>query len=340
MKRTRRLLSTLLLLLCPLTLFAETYTLKQILDLTGAQFRWDPYRKIGMLDRSDHTLLFRADDSMMIVDGKTKIETGTVIYDEKGRLVFSEQAARSIFQVFGVKHSDPPRYRVGIILIDPGHGGKDPGAVGTWTIDGTAVKLEEKHLNLDISLRLYDMLKRQYPDKKILLTRYDDSYMTLEERVEMTNGFELDPYEGMLFISVHANASVNKKAAGIEVWYLPPGFRREILTGESDEVFLPILNTLWEEELSLESSRLADMVLSGMLAAAAGRSPNRGVKQEGWFVVKNRKMASVLVETGFVTSQEEAALLRSTPYLADITSGLFNGIVKFITYFESRVSSP
>lgn len=322
------------------SLMAQTYTLRQILDLTGARFHWDPWRRIGLLEREDHSVMFRADDSLMIVDGKEKIETGTVIYDDKGRLVFSSQAAWSVFQVFGVKHQTPPRYRVGVILIDPGHGGKDPGAVGRWTVDGIPVRLEEKHLNLDISLRLYDMLRRAYPDKRIILTRSDDSYLSLEDRVAIADSFELDPYEGMLFVSVHANASVNRKAKGIEVWYLPPGYRREILSDDSGSVVLPILNTLWEEELSLESRKLADWVLAGMVTASAGRTLNRGVKEEGWFVVKNRKMASILVEAGFVTNSEEAALLRSTVWLNDLTTGIYNGVVRFVTYFESRASSP
>ena len=127
----------------------------------------------------------------MVLNYTNKITTGTVL-KEKGVLIFSEEAAQSVLRFFGEEVFEDDPFNVRVILIDPGHGGKDPGTMSTINVNGIPVVVQEKNIVLDVSLRLAEMLRQKYPDKKIMLTRDDDSYPTLEERVDMANNVEVE----------------------------------------------------------------------------------------------------------------------------------------------------
>jgi N-acetylmuramoyl-L-alanine amidase len=313
--------------------------LENLLIRTGATLRWDPFRHTGSLTKDDTTLVFRSGDPWMILNGEELVVTGTVL-EERGRLVFSSEAADTILGIFGVDSEITGSYRLSTILIDPGHGGRDSGAGREWPVDGIDYPLTEKDVVLEISLRLAEDLKTKYPDKHIILTRETDIYPTLEDRVTLANGVELQAREGMIYLSIHANASLNPKAEGYEVWYLPQDYRRTLVDpgtlGGSGNSIAPIVNALWEEEFTHESVRLADMILKGFDDILGADIPNRGRREESWFVVRNARMASVLVEIGFVTQDTEARRLRSPEYLSRITEGIYNGVIDFVSYFESK----
>ncbi len=101
------------------------------------------------------------------------------------------------------------------------------------------------------------------------------------------------------------------------------------------EDIAPILNVMLEEEFTTESILLARDIMDGLNTNIGTESPNRGVRAEEWFVVRNARMPSVLVETGFVTNPEEASLLSSEDYLRRLSDGIYTGIVNFVQYFES-----
>jgi len=229
---------------------------------------------------------------------------------------------------------------VAVILIDPGHGGRDPGAVGLFGSGSAAWQAREKDITLAIALELYRQLTQLWPDKTILITRTGDTFPSLEDRVSMANGLELGVNEAIIYISIHANASFNARANGFEVWYLNPEYRRTVLDdskteGHSQDV-LPILNTMLEEEYTTESIFLARAIQDGLSAQVGGQTSNRGVRAEEWFVVRNARMPSVLVEVGFVTNEAEAQRLSTEAYLQKLTKGIYNGVVSFVDYFEQR----
>ena len=93
--------------------------------------------------------------------------------------------------------SDENPYRIGAILIDPGHGGKDPGTSKTQKINGKNVTLVEKNINLSVGLKLRDYLKKAYPDKQILMARSKDVYLSLNQRTEIANGVRLKDNEAI-----------------------------------------------------------------------------------------------------------------------------------------------
>jgi N-acetylmuramoyl-L-alanine amidase len=228
-------------------------------------------------------------------------------------------------------------FKVGAILIDAGHGGKDPGACQTWKINGKNVTIREKDITLKVCKMLYERLKIAYPDKKIIMTRDTDKFLSLVERTDIANAVQVDSDEATLYISVHVNSSLNKNASGYEVWYLSPGYRRTVLdksVAQDDKSLFPILNSLMEEEYTTESILMAKFIMDGLQAQIGNKSKSRGIKAEEWFVVRNANMPSVLIEVGFLTNQEEAMNLNSDSYLQKTTQGIYNGISAFVTHFE------
>ena len=226
------------------------------------------------------------------------------------------------------------------ILIDPVHGGKDPGAIGECGSGKDAFRIQEKDVVLDIAKDVYSRLAVRWPDKQILITRSGDTFPTLDERVEMANRLELGLNEAIIYVSIHANASFNKNASGYEVWYLNPEYRRTVVDSRKaegmDEDVVPILNAMLEEEYTTESIYLATRILDGVTRSIGDVSTNRGVRAEEWFVVRNARMPSVLVEVGFVTNEAEARLLGNSDHLRKLGDGIYNGIVDFVGYFEKR----
>jgi len=329
----------LLFLLLSLGVYAESVSLEDLLIRTGATLHWDPWRSTGRLSRDDTVLVFRSGDPWMVLNGEKLIVSGTII-EEQGTLIFSREAAQTIFELFDTDSELSGSYRLTTILIDPGHGGRDSGARRNWPVDRVSYALMEKDIVLEIALRLAENLREHFPDKKVMLTRDSDVYPTLEDRVILANGVELKPREGMIYLSIHANASLNTDAEGYEVWYLPRDYRRTLVDegslGGSSNSIAPIINALWEEEFTHESVRLADMILKEFGNALGPDIPNRGRREESWFVVRNARMASVLVEVGFITQNSEAGRLRRPEYLSRISDGLYNGVVDFVNYFESK----
>ncbi len=320
--------------------FAESIKLSEWLNINNGGFRWDPVRRSGEILYDDSVFSFKLDRKWLIKNYSEKfiIEplymNGIDIYITKDaeKIILGEEANDNLVT------SQETGHRIAAILIDPGHGGKDSGAIGRHRIDGKSLILMEKDVVLDISKELYKRLKKKYRDKKILLTRNDDSYPDLESRVEMANNIKLKENEAVIYISIHANASFNVKARGYEVWYLPPDYRRELIDEKSvedgTEEIIPILNTMLEEEYTLESILLARNIISSLDKTTDGKSVNRGLKEETWFVVRNAKMPSVLIEIGFVTNKEEAELLNTEDYLKKLTDGIYNGIVNFTENIE------
>ena len=322
-------------------IYAESWSLEELLKKTGTTMRWDSLRHMGLLSRGKQTVIFHSGQSWMILNGKQLLSTGTII-EEQGKLIFSSDAAATLFRIFGTEET-LPQYRLGTILIDPGHGGRDSGALRYWDIDGISMPLPEKDIVLEISLKLANKLKKLYPRKNIMLTRTDDTYPKLEERVALANSVELGPRECMIYISIHANASLNPKAEGYEIWYLPRNYRRTLVDEKTlgqkyntSSAITPIVNALWEEEFTHESLRLANMILKGFQEQLGPKVPDRGLKEESWYVVRNAKMASVLLEVGFITNADESARLRQPEYLNRITEGIYNGVREFVSYFEIR----
>jgi len=343
--RVRRALLRFLLLLLATGLAAEAMPLQGVLKQFKATLQWNPETETGYLDLSGEGLgergdriIFTVGSPWMVVNYREKIRTQGV-ERLQGNLLFPEQTLEAVNRYFELRALRRLQPRVAAILIDPGHGGKDSGAIGYHKDKQGELRLLEKDVVLDVSKKLYLLLNKEYPDKQIMLTRDDDRYLKLEERTEIANNVSVGQNEAIIFVSIHANAAFNREAKGYEVWVLPGDYRRTLIdTEDLDEEtrpIAPILNVLLEEEYSIESITLAQAVLKGFDNVVGDVTDNRGIREESWFVVRKAKMPSILIELGYVTNKEEATRLADQAYLQKLVLGIYTGIRSFVSNFES-----
>ncbi len=300
----------------------------------GMSLYWDSLSECGILEKNGHQLSFRNGESLVLLDS-VKMAITDAPELKNNQLYVSNKFLSDAEEFFNQKSEVP--FKVGAILIDAGHGGKDPGALKTYKINGKDVTIREKDINLKVAKMLYERLHAAYPQKQIILTRSTDVFLTLGERTDIANNVKVGENEAVLFISIHVNSSLNKSSSGYEVWYLSPGYRRTVLDKsavDNDNNLFTIMNSMLEEEYTTESIMIAKFIMDGLQAQIGKESTARGIRAEEWFVVKNSNMPAVLIELGFVSNQKEALLLNDEKYLKKATLGIYNGITAFVTHFE------
>lgn len=333
--KLKKIASTISLILLAVNLFAANdIALLEKSKNSGMTIYWDSLSETGMIEKNGHQLSFRNGEGLVLLDSiKMMITDAPELRDNQ--LYVSKKFLDDSEEFFNQKSELP--FKVGAILIDAGHGGKDPGALKTYKINGKNVTIQEKDITLKVSKMLAERLKAAYPGKQIILTRNSDKFLSLGERTDIANGVKVGENEAVLFISVHVNSSLNKTSSGYEVWYLSPGYRRNVLDKsavDGDPNLFPILNSMLEEEYTTESIMIAKFIMDGLQAQIGKESTARGIKAEEWFVVRNSNMPSVLIELGFISNEKEALLLNDDRYLKKATLGIYNGIAAFITHFE------
>lgn len=301
---------------------------------SGITLYWDSLCGSGILEKNGHQVSFRAGDAFILEDYKKLVLTDSPELKD-GAVYVSRSFMNQAEELFRTENSQNG-FKIGAILIDPGHGGKDAGARYTHQVNGKKITVTEKDVNLAVGKMLYSRLKAAYPDKNIQLTRSKDVYLSLAQRTEIANAIKLKDREAVLYVSVHSNASLDKKASGFEVWYLSPGYRRNVLDKDAveDKDLYTVMNSMMEEEYTTESILIAKFIMDGMQAQVGNLSQARGIKAEEWFVVRNSNMPAVLVELGFVSNEKEGVLLTDESYLQKLSLGIYNGLSAFVTHFE------
>jgi N-acetylmuramoyl-L-alanine amidase len=234
---------------------------------------------------------------------------------------------------------DKKKWTLDTIVIDPGHGGKDSGALGLYGV-------KEKDVNLGIGLKLGKLIRKNLKGVKVVFTRKTDKFIELDKRGQIAN-----ENHGDLFISLHCNSLIKKpsKARGFEVYLLRPGRSKEAiriaeyensvinmenhperykkLTDENfilvtmknsanmrySEKFSDILNSVWDKKLKI---------------------PSRGVKQAGFIVLIGASMPSVLIETGFISNPQDAKYLKSQRGQQEVAQTIFTAIKKYKNYYD------
>jgi len=229
-----------------------------------------------------------------------------------------------------------------VIVIDPGHGGKDPGAIGSIS--------REKNINLAIALKTGEYIKNNINNVKVLYTRDSDVFVGLNERADFANKNRAD-----LFISIHTNAISKKTIKGTETWIMGPAKdeqnlavamkENEVILLEDDfstkyEGFDPkspesyIMFTIMQNTFQEQSTWLASNIQS-QFKNRAGRV-DLGVKQAGFWVLYTTTMPSVLVETGFITNPEEEKFLLSKEGQDYIASAIFRASRDYINEIDKK----
>ena len=226
--------------------------------------------------------------------------------------------------------SIPLHLKIRTVVIDPGHGGKDPGAIGPR---GT----EEKEIVLDVAKRLANLIKKRL-QAKVILTRYDDTFVPLAVRTQIANEQKAD-----LFISIHANASLSPKTKGFEVYFLSEkasDAEAEAVANMENSVIemeepSPKLNELTKILWSMtynkfmnDSSLLCSLISKEVSSMRLGIE-NRKVKQAAFYVLRGTKMPAVLIELGFLSNKEEERKLRTRGFRKKITEAIYKGIFHY-----------
>jgi len=340
------LLCGLLSLALPLGAQTRVFTLDETINLLNTaaadqgMFRWDPFFQEGSFAIGGHHGIFSTalspGESGFLMLNNRDIYAVPLPFFHGGELVFPEDFVVTAQEAFVRIVRENFHYRIAAIVIDPGHGGRDPGAVFYHTINGRRQLVRESDIVLTASKMLRDMLIRRFPDKRILMTRERDVTLSLADRAVIANSVPVRDNEAVIFVSMHANAAMNRNARGFEVWHLTPTYRRQLLDEDQfpDAYLRQILNLLTEESFLTEGIMLAQAILDGIDSVKGHQMPNRGLRAEDWFVVRRSNMPAVLVELGFVTNREDAILMTNDATLRVMVEGVYRGVTEFVTAFE------
>ena len=221
------------------------------------------------------------------------------------------------------------------VVIDPGHGGVDPGALGR--------KSQEKNINMSVSKMLASMIDEKYPEVKVIFTRTTDVKIPLVERADIANRANAD-----LFISIHSNAAKSSSANGCETFTLGAGssveakaaamYENEVILSEdnfeeiykgfdprSSESYI-IFELIRNHDMEL-SAEIAQMVQNGMVKES--KLNNRGVSSAGFLVLHRTVMPSILVELGFITNSKDESFIASKEGQKKLAKGVFDGFAKY-----------
>lgn len=271
---------------------------------------------------------FNPDTVRVVLDLERMEDYNVFFLDEPARLVIDVNTKKT--ESFLTKR---------VVVIDPGHGGHDPGAIGPKG-------LQEKDVVLDIALKLRDILSRQ-SSIEVYLTRDKDIFIPLEERTAIARKKEAD-----LFVSIHANASPNRAAKGVETYLLNWTNDEEAIRVAARENYISmkrmkermaayrnelerILNDLSRDYKREESLKLAYLVQNSLISEIGKEHKriNLGVKQALFYVLVGASMPSILAEVSFISNPEEERLLAKEDYRTSIAVSIAKGIN---TYFSQH----
>ncbi len=247
-----------------------------------------------------------------------------------------------------VKNEDKERYKekwdFNVVVIDPGHGGKDAGAIG---VNG----VKEKDVNLGIALKLGSLIEKNIKDVKVVYTRKTDKFVELYKRGKIAN-----EANGNLFISIHCNSTPRKPtdANGFEVYLLRPGRTKEAIdiAERENSVIQYEDNPQRYEKLTDENFILVSMAQSSYMKYSENFADilnkqfnndlnidSRGVKQAGFYVLVGASMPSVLIETGFLSNRRDAKFLSSSKGEQKIAYSIYQAIKKFKEQYEKSLKA-
>lgn len=311
----------------------------ELLQQTGVQLQWDPMSRTGTFWMNGHAFAVTAGEPIAVIDFNHVVTIDPPEY--RPDMLYLTDDAFATIAGFAEQHRRPEPLRVvDTIVIDPGHGGGDSGAVRELeTADGMLV-VREKEIVLDISLRVRDRLEQLLDGTVIAMTRETDTYPELGDRTDFAHDQREDPLDNVLFVSIHANTTVApwSEARGVEIFYLQPEERRDVLEEsvrqELDPEVAYILNDLKEDEYTWESKRMASFILDAIAEQLPQTPIDRGIREASYYVNRVARMPSILIETGFINNREEVRLLLSDDYRAQMAEAIAAGIAAYVADFQ------
>jgi len=345
-------------------------SLHRLVNTLGIESSFDPVFQKGRLYHKSHYLVYKTGYASIIIDNRLVNESypvirmnggiflpkdtallitetffsNSLITEKNGKIIISDAP---VPEKKGEKTALPEnKGKIAFIILDPGHGGKDPGAIGKGG-------LKEKTINLQVAKKIEGILKKELTGLKIKLTRSDDRFIELAERAEIANR-ELRKDVNGLFISIHVNASISSRISGFETYFLSQNptneEARKTATLENNVIVLEnngkgkhkyndleyMEALMLTTQIQKESSVLADAIQQGMDKKIT-EFKSRGVHKADFYVLRGALMPAVLAEIGFITHQKEASYLKRDAYQNKIAEGISSGILKFIDKYNKMI---
>ena len=308
-------------------------SLTNLCNARGIAWDYDTIGRVISLSRGAHNVDLMVGDSFILVDGSAQHLSYPVdMY--QGMVVvpysFKDQVIEGVFREYVLPgRSYSTALSLKKIVIDAGHGGEDPGALGR-------TGLREKDVNLDIAKKLAAILRED--GLEVILTRNSDRFISLSGRVSIANSANAD-----LFVSIHSNASRTRSLNGFEVYYVTPSVN-DSKRAYSSARSVPIAVEHFElasssmdlKAIIWDMIHVSNQAESVCLARKICRvmddnSDSRiiGIKGARFAVLRGARMPAVLVETGFVSNREEEKLLKNSIYRQKVAEIIAKGILDF-----------
>jgi len=288
------------------------HVVKIVLDLSNPEYSW---------------AVFPSEDSSRII-----VEVRSPEKDVVRRLLRGQEEAFTFYS--SPEKASRVKGKIRRIVLDPGHGGKDPGAIGP-------TGLKEKEVTLAIAKELARLLRRE--GLEVYLTRKDDRFIPLDRRAEIANQLK-----GDIFLSIHANAGFSRKAGGIETFFnsrYSYGKGAEEVAARENAAFgstatpeevRAIVWDLIQDQYRAESNELSHSIQRYLVQAT--NLEDRGVKSARFYVLRGAAMPAALVEVGFISNPWEERLLKRDSFRKKVALGIFRGLMDYIREYQERVS--
>ncbi|MFH1458201.1 MAG: N-acetylmuramoyl-L-alanine amidase [Candidatus Omnitrophota bacterium] len=302
-------------------------------DARGIDWRYDTYTRCVSLNKNGHQVNLRAGDDAMTIDGR-QVSLGRPVEIYKGTVAVPYEFKKLVFDgvfkdILAGRTAGTYALNIKKVVVDAGHGGHDPGAIGRSG-------LKEKDVNLDIAKRLSRLLRSR--GIEVVMTRSADIFIPLPRRVDIANNSQAD-----FFISVHSNANRVRSMNGFEVYYVCPTVgdsNRALATAKS--VPLPsAAGVLASDSLDLKAilwdmfytdKRAESIELSRSLCWAMEKNLDAkllGIKAARFEVLRGVRMPAVLVEVGFISNAAEERMLKNSFYRQKAAESLVQGIEEY-----------
>lgn len=318
--------------------------LSKVCDAYGFEYDWDTFTRRATLRKDSHYVTAMADSDRIIVDGVEKRLARMIVFNTaalyipvtlSGQDMVILAAAEDVKSPSRVIAPAAKRSSPKIVILDPGHGGRDVGAIGRYH------RLREKDEALDIARKTKSILEAG--GLKVIMTRYDDSFVSLPERTGMANRIGAD-----LFVSIHINASRSRFLRGFESYYLSDATDDNARALESlensslrlsDDALVEhssgLDKTLWDMTLTenrIESAMLAEEIARSVRDAVPINS--RGVKTAQFYVLKHTDMPSVLIEVCYISNRADETKLKNSKFEDKMASSIADGVLKYLADFD------
>jgi len=308
-------------------------SLVNLCNVKGIGWDYDIFARTISLTKDAHKIDLMLGDTLILVDGRPShiaypvdVSQGMVVLPYS----FKEQVFDSLFrEYYPERKLIRKALKIKKVVIDAGHGGEDPGALGRGG-------LKEKDVNLDVARRLSNILRAD--GVEVVMTRSSDRFISLLGRVSISNSANAD-----LFISIHSNANRIRSMNGFEVYYVAPSVddsKRAYNSARSVPIkvkhfemasnSLALKAIIWD--MIYTSNQAESIALSRSICRSMDdNSDSRiiGIKGARFAVLKGTRMPAVLVETGFVSNREEERLLKNSYYRQKLAENIAEGIRDF-----------